>query len=152
MSDERQAEVLEAVVSQARILATGLPGALSRLSVTVGEHRVDIEWHEPVTTAAAGAVAAAPAAVEHVAETVSDGHAVVAPLVGTFYLAPEPGAQAFVSEGDLVEAGQQIGIVEAMKIMNRIEADRAGRVAKILVADGSMVEYGQELLIIEPDS
>jgi acetyl-CoA carboxylase biotin carboxyl carrier protein len=79
-----------------------------------------------------------------------DRHAVVAVLVGTFYRSPEPGAAAFVEVGDVVEEGQDIAIIEAMKVMNRIQADRAGRVAEILVQDGEMVEFEQRLIILEP--
>jgi acetyl-CoA carboxylase biotin carboxyl carrier protein len=78
------------------------------------------------------------------------GHPMTAPLVGTFYHAPEPGAPPFVAVGDIVQAGQQIGIVEAMKLMNPIEANRAGRVVEVLAGDGEPVEYGQPLVLLEP--
>jgi acetyl-CoA carboxylase biotin carboxyl carrier protein len=145
-----EAHSLEALCQQAKVLAAGLPGTLTRLAVTVGENRVEVEW-QPVTVVAGVAPAAngaAPAATIEDAEP-ETGPAVVAPLVGTFYRASGPDAAPFVSEGDLVEAGQQVGIVEAMKIMNAVQADQAGRVAKILVADGDMVEYGQPLMILE---
>lgn len=143
---------LESLCKQARVLATGLPGALTRLTVMAGQNRVDMEWQPgsvpvgppPVGGTLAGAVAAE---ADLPPET---GHAVVAPLVGTFYRSPEPDAPAFVTEGDVVDAGQQVGIVEAMKIMNAVHADQAGRVAKILAADGDMVEFGQQLMILEP--
>jgi len=73
-----------------------------------------------------------------------------APMVGTFYRAPAPDADPFVREGDLVEEGQSLCIIEAMKLMNEIEAKVAGRVAKILVDNGQPVEYGQPLFLIEP--
>jgi len=73
-----------------------------------------------------------------------------APMVGTFYRAPAPDADPFVREGDLVEEGQALCIIEAMKLMNEIEAKVAGRVAKILVDNGQPVEYGQPLFLIEP--
>jgi acetyl-CoA carboxylase biotin carboxyl carrier protein len=145
-------QVLETVVNQARVLAGGLPGALSRLTVTIGAHRVDIEWQAPTAVAHAAPLAAAVVLPEvAVVAEPSIGDAVTAPLVGTFYLAPEPGAAPFVSVGDVVEAGQQLAIIEAMKIMNRIDAERAGKVVKILVGDGEMVEFGQELIFIDPD-
>jgi oxaloacetate decarboxylase alpha subunit len=73
-----------------------------------------------------------------------------APMVGTFYRAPAPDADPFVREGDLVDEGQVLCIIEAMKLMNEIEAKMAGRVAKILVDNGQPVEYGQSLFLIEP--
>ena len=79
------------------------------------------------------------------------GRAVVrAPIVGTFYRAPEPGARPFVAVGDLVRPGQPVAIVEAMKLMNEVIADRAGRVAAILVEDGQPVEYDQPLVELDP--
>ncbi|MEU7834262.1 biotin/lipoyl-containing protein [Nonomuraea sp. NPDC049129] len=80
------------------------------------------------------------------------GHAVAAPLVGTFYAAPAPGEKPFVQVGDYVVAGQQLGILEAMKLMNRIDADVAGHVAMACVIDGTPVEYGQELFVIIPET
>ncbi|MFI6294215.1 acetyl-CoA carboxylase biotin carboxyl carrier protein [Nonomuraea sp. NPDC050790] len=80
-----------------------------------------------------------------------DGHIQVrAPLVGTFYRAPEPGAAPYVSVGDTVEVGQQIGIVESMKLMNPIVAEAPGRVVDIPVADAAPVEYDQPLVVIAP--
>jgi acetyl-CoA carboxylase biotin carboxyl carrier protein len=78
------------------------------------------------------------------------GHTVVAPMVGTFYAAASPKDPAFVQEGDEVRAGDSIGIIEAMKMMNEIETEVAGRVAKILVKNGQPVEYGQPLMVVEP--
>jgi acetyl-CoA carboxylase biotin carboxyl carrier protein len=75
---------------------------------------------------------------------------VEAPMVGTFYRAPAPDAAPFVSEGDLVKEGQVLCIIEAMKLMNEIEARMAGRVAKVLVENGQPVEYGQPLFLVEP--
>jgi acetyl-CoA carboxylase biotin carboxyl carrier protein len=73
----------------------------------------------------------------------------VAPLVGTFYRAPQPGAKPFVEEGDIVDAGQTIGIVEAMKLMNQVNADQGGRVAEIVANDGDWVEFEQVLMYLE---
>lgn len=74
---------------------------------------------------------------------------VTAPMVGTFYRAPNPDAPPFVSEGDVVEAGQTVCIIEAMKLFNEIQSDVAGRVAKILVDNATPVEYGQPLILID---
>jgi acetyl-CoA carboxylase biotin carboxyl carrier protein len=75
---------------------------------------------------------------------------VEAPMVGTFYRAPAPGAEPFVGEGDVVKQGQVLCIIEAMKLMNEIESKLAGRIARILVENGQPVEYGQHLFLVEP--
>jgi acetyl-CoA carboxylase biotin carboxyl carrier protein len=77
-------------------------------------------------------------------------HKIVAPMVGTFYRSPDPKARYFVNDGEEVEKGQVIGIIEAMKIMNEIVSDHAGRCVKISVENGQPVEYGQTLLLLEP--
>ena len=95
--------------------------------------------------------AAAPVAAAAVAEAapVETGHVVKSPMVGTFYRASSPGAKAFAEVGDQVKEGQAICIIEAMKIMNEIETDKAGTITKILVDNGQPVEYGQPLFVIE---
>lgn len=95
---------------------------------------------------AAPAAAAAPVAAAPAVET---GHAVQSPMVGTFYRASSPGAKPFVEVGDAIKEGDTICIIEAMKILNEIEADKSGTVTKILVENGQAVEYGQPLFIIE---
>jgi acetyl-CoA carboxylase biotin carboxyl carrier protein len=77
-------------------------------------------------------------------------HMVRSPIVGTYYESPSPGSPPFVKPGDTVEAGQVICIVEAMKLMNEIEADASGEIVKVLVANGAPIEYGQELFAIRP--
>ena len=91
----------------------------------------------------------ADAAAAPVAAEVPTGHAVKSPMVGTFYRASSPGAKAFVEVGDTVKEGDTICIIEAMKILNEIEADKSGTVSKILSDNGQAVEYGQPLFIIE---
>ncbi len=102
----------------------------------------------PVVTAAPVTVASENVNAAKVAETPA-GHAVRSPMVGTFYRAPSPGAAAFVQEGQSVKKGDTLCIVEAMKMLNQIEADRAGVVAKILVENGQAVEFDQPLFIIQ---
>ena len=92
---------------------------------------------------------AAPAVVEPVAEAVATGHTVKSPMVGTFYRSASPGAKAFAEIGSVVKEGDTICIIEAMKILNEIEADKSGTVSKILCENGQAVEYGQPLFIIE---
>jgi acetyl-CoA carboxylase biotin carboxyl carrier protein len=102
---------------------------------------------------AAPAVSAAPAAATAAAAAPVDArnnkNAVTAPMVGTAYLSPAPGARAFVEVGASVKEGQTILIIEAMKTMNQIPAPRSGKVTEILVSDASPVEYGEPLIIIE---
>ena len=92
---------------------------------------------------------AAPAVVEPVVEVVATGHTVKSPMVGTFYRSASPGAKAFVEIGSVVKEGETICIIEAMKILNEIEADKSGTISKILCENGQAVEYGQPLFIIE---
>ena len=100
----------------------------------------------PVAAPAAAPAAAAPA--EAPAAEIS-GHQVRSPMVGTFYRSPSPEAKAFVDVGQTVKVGDALCIVEAMKMMNRIEADKAGVVKAILVNDGEAVEFDQPLIVIE---
>lgn len=97
---------------------------------------------------AAPAPAAAPAA-EPAAEEVIEGHVLNSPMVGSFYRAPSPGASAFVEVGSKVNVGDTLCIIEAMKLLNQIEADKAGTIKAILVENGQPVEYNQPLFIIE---
>jgi acetyl-CoA carboxylase biotin carboxyl carrier protein len=98
----------------------------------------------------AAAPVAAPALSEAAADVVAlAGHTVKSPMVGSFYRSSSPGAKAFVEIGDTVAAGDTICIIEAMKILNEIEADKAGVIKKIMVENGAAVEYGQPLFIIE---
>ena len=100
----------------------------------------------PTALAGAAAPAAPAAAPEPPAET---GHVVKSPMVGTFYRSSSPGSKAMAEVGDQVKEGQAICIIEAMKIMNEIEADKGGTVTKILAENGQAVEFGQPLFVIE---
>lgn len=103
----------------------------------------------PVMPVAPAPVATPAAPVtEPVAEPKVDGNPVVSPMVGTFYRAPSPGAEPFVKVGDKVEAGQTLCIIEAMKLLNEIEAEASGTVKEICVENGQPVEFGQTLFII----
>lgn len=100
--------------------------------------------------AAPVAASAAPALSEAAADVVAlAGHTVKSPMVGSFYRSSSPGAKAFVDVGDTVAVGDTICIIEAMKILNEIEADKAGVIKKIMVENGAAVEYGQPLFVIE---
>ena len=133
---------------------------ISELEVTEENDRVRIVNKVQTVAVAAPAVAAAPvvaaapaaapAAAEAApaAEPVVEGKTVTSPMVGTFYRAPNPGAEPFVKVGDHVEAGQTLGIIEAMKLLNEIEAETSGTVKEICVENAQPVEFGQPLFII----
>ena len=134
---------------------------IAELEITEGEEKVKIVkggavvavapapvMAAPVAEArpAAGAAAMASAAAE--ADAGQEGHVVKAPMVGTFYRSSSPDAKAFVEVGQTVKEGDTICIIEAMKLMNEIEADASGTVKAILVENGQPVEYGQALFIL----
>ena len=101
----------------------------------------------PMPAPVAAPVAASPAMPEAAAEP--EGLVIKSPMVGTFYRAASPGAKPFVEVGSQVKEGQTICIIEAMKILNEIEADKSGTVTQVLCENGQAVEYGQPMLIIE---
>ena len=103
----------------------------------------------PVGAAPAAAAAAAPPSALAIAEAEEDGHVVPAPMVGTFYNGPSPGSAPFVQVGDRVSIGDALCIIEAMKMMNQIEAEVAGTIKSIRVQNGDPVEYGQILFVID---
>lgn len=116
------------------VVAAPLPLAQSNLDAQSGTPVV-------VTQVAVGTAATEPA---------EELEAITSPMVGTFYRSPNPKSEPFVDVGDTVEVGQIIGIVEAMKLMNEIEADRSGEIVEIPVANGQPVEYGETLFRIRP--
>ncbi|MEH0843977.1 acetyl-CoA carboxylase biotin carboxyl carrier protein [Micromonospora sp. CPCC 205711] len=148
--------VLAGLRRHAHELVAELSGPVRRVRLRRGETSLEVEWHDPATSAPTGPApapapraAATPAPPPPAADD-SGRLAVRAPIVGTFYRAPEPGAAPFVAVGDLVRPGQVVGIVEAMKLMNEVTADRAGQVVEILVDDGRPVEYDQPLVLLDP--
>ncbi|EEX95020.1 acetyl-CoA carboxylase biotin carboxyl carrier protein subunit [Vibrio orientalis CIP 102891 = ATCC 33934] len=134
---------------------------IAELEISEGEESVRISRNgaavpAPVHYAAAPAPVAAPApaaapapVAEAAAPAVPAGHQVLSPMVGTFYRSPSPDAKSFVEVGQSVSAGDTLCIVEAMKMMNQIEADKSGVVTAILVDDGQPVEFDQPLVVIE---
>jgi acetyl-CoA carboxylase biotin carboxyl carrier protein len=146
--------LIRAVWDEARDLIKRLEGStVQRFSVEAGDTRIEIERGMPagvVAGAAPVAGAAAPMGEEAAGAPELDGrHPIKAPLVGTFYRAPQPGAPVFVNEGDTVDEGQVVAIVEAMKLMNQVQADKAGKVAEILADDGAWVEFEQVLMYLD---
>src|SRR5512139_2436866 len=137
---------------------------IAELEIREGEETVRISRHGQGTTfvnaspammpamaaapAAAAPAAAAPAAAP-AAPAAPSGHAVTSPIVGTFYRSSSPSAKSFVEVGSSVKEGDTLCIIEAMKIMNQIEADKAGTIKAVLVENGEPVEFGQPLFIIE---
>jgi len=103
----------------------------------------------PVPAASADGSAAAPATPAAAEPAAISGHIVKSPMVGTFYTASSPEAKPFVQVGSVINEGDTICIIEAMKILNEIEADKSGTVTRIMVVNGQAVEYGQSLFIIE---
>ncbi|MBD9357553.1 acetyl-CoA carboxylase biotin carboxyl carrier protein [Methylomonas albis] len=126
---------------------------IAEIEIREGEESVKISRYSaaaPVQYAApiAAPVAAAAVATAPVEEKIS-GHVVKSPMVGTFYRSASPGSASFVEIGQSVSNGQTLCIIEAMKILNQIEADKSGKIKQILVENGHPVEYGQPLFIIE---
>ncbi len=137
---------------------------ISELEISEGEESVRISRHPrgavtfaspaiaaappapPVAAVAIGS-AAAPTAAER--KALANERTVTSPMVGTYYSAPSPDAKPFVEVGDEVRVGQTLCIIEAMKMMNQIESDKAGKVAAILAKNGDPVEFGQPLFVIE---
>ena len=139
---------------------------VSEIEIKEGEESVRISRNAPITTAAAipsaqnflaapaphiNTSAAAPATKQETKEEEDfiDGHQVLSPMVGTFYRASSPGATPFTEVGSKVKSGDVLCIVEAMKMLNQIEADKSGTVKAILVENGEPVEYDQPLFVIE---
>jgi acetyl-CoA carboxylase biotin carboxyl carrier protein len=132
---------------------------ISEIEIAEGEESVRISrYPKPgtVTTTAAPAAPAAPAAAAAAAPAPTEapaapvqGQQVTAPMVGTFYSGPAPGAKPFVDIGTEVKPGDTLCVIEAMKMMNQIESEFAGRVVSVLVENGSPVEFGQPLFVIE---
>ena len=134
---------------------------MAEIEITEGDDSVRIVrsavaapsvFHAAAPPPVQAGAAAAPAAVQEAPEetdSAAGGHVLAAPMVGTFYRAPAPGSPPFVDIGKEVAVGDTVCIIEAMKMMNQIEADRAGRIKDIPAVDGDPVEFGQPLFIIE---
>jgi len=133
---------------------------VAEIEIKEGEESVRISRHgsfapaaqAPIQYAAAPPPVAPAAVAASPAETTKDeisGHIIRAPMVGTFYRSPSPGAKLFVEEGQTINSGDTLCIIEAMKLLNQIESDKTGTVKSILVENGQPVEYNQPLFVIE---
>jgi acetyl-CoA carboxylase biotin carboxyl carrier protein len=149
-------DLIESVWEQARDLIKKLEGStVQRLRVEAGDYKIEIErGGGPIAgpAAAPATPAEVTAAGEVSPEAAEPDHRIpiIAPLVGTFYRASQPGSKPFVEEGDVVDEGQPVAIVEAMKLMNQVKADQGGRVAEVVASDGEWVEFEQVLMYLEP--
>ena len=140
----------EVRVGLARLLAD-LPRLPSALRVEAQDVLIELTWDSAATSAHPAAPCADLVTRPEVPEQRDTGlHHVTAPTVGVFYRSPEPGAAPFVEIGSIVGPGDQVAIVEAMKLFLPVEAGNGGRVAAVLVQDGEPVEYGEPLIALEP--
>ncbi len=149
------AVVLNSVRDSALGLLAGLERAPRSLRIRTEGIEIELEWPEPGQPATAVPAGAAPAGLvagpaELLSPLAGTEQFITAQVVGMFYRSREPGAEPFVQPGDVVRPGQQVGIIEAMKLMIPVEADLDGQVLDVLVADGTPVEYGDRLFAIEP--
>jgi acetyl-CoA carboxylase biotin carboxyl carrier protein len=152
--DLRKLKTLIDLVSDSNVSELEITGAEGKVRIVKGGGAMvqgyapsPLYQQQPVAAPAVAAPVAAAAAP--VAEPVAEGHTVKSPMVGTFYRSSSPGAKAFVEVGDSIKVGETICIIEAMKILNEIEADKSGTVTRIMCENGQAVEYGQPLFIIE---
>ncbi len=152
--DLRKLKTLIDLVSDSNVSELEITEAEGKVRIVKGGPAMVQAYQMPVAQAmpapaATPAPAAPVAATPAVAAPAASGHAVKSPMVGTFYRSASPGAKAFVEVGQAVKQGETICIIEAMKILNEIEADKAGTITQILCENGQAVEYGQPLFIIE---
>ena len=150
--DLRKLKTLIDLVSESNVSELEITEAEGKVRIVKGGGAGGLPQAGVPMVHAAPAVAAAPAlnaAAPVPAPAAPTGHIVKSPMVGTFYRASAPGAKSFVEIGQQVKEGETICIIEAMKILNEIEADKAGTIAKILCENGQAVEYGQPLFVIE---
>ncbi|SHM25050.1 acetyl-CoA carboxylase biotin carboxyl carrier protein [Rhizobacter sp. OV335] len=151
--DLRKLKTLIDLVSESNISELEITEADGKVRIVKADPNLvaagPVAYAAPVLAPVAAAPAAAAAAAPAEAPAAPAGHTVKSPMVGTFYGAASPGAKPFVEVGSTIKEGEPICIIEAMKIMNEIEADKSGTVTKILCANGQPVEFGQPLFIIE---
>jgi acetyl-CoA carboxylase biotin carboxyl carrier protein len=147
--------VLDAVRLSLGKLLADLPRLPTALRIRSADVSVELEWAvstEFVPAQPTAAAASAPVTPAPEETATPDAVALTAPTVGVFYRSPAPSVAPFVEVGDLVRAGQQIGIIEAMKLMIPVEAERAGLISAVLVADGTAVEFGESLFHLSATS
>ncbi|MCE3273580.1 acetyl-CoA carboxylase biotin carboxyl carrier protein [Ramlibacter sp.] len=150
--DLRKLKTLIDLVSESNVSELEITEAEGKVRIVKGGPAVvqpaQMQMHMPQAAAPAPALAPAAAPAPAAAEA-PKGHVVKSPMVGTFYRASAPGAKSFVEVGSQVKEGETVCIIEAMKILNEIETDKAGTITQILCENGQAVEYGQPLFVIE---
>jgi acetyl-CoA carboxylase biotin carboxyl carrier protein len=149
--DLRKLKTLIDLVSESNVSELEITEAEGKVRIVKSGGAPQVMMQQPVMAPAPVAAPAAAAAAPVVAEAAAApaGHAVKSPMVGTFYRSASPGAKALVEVGSQVKEGETICIIEAMKILNEIEADKSGTITRILCENGQAVEYGQPLFMIE---
>lgn len=147
--DLRKLKTLIDLVSESNVSELEITEAEGKVRIVKGGVAMVQQYAAPVATVMPAPVAATSAAPVAAPEPVVTGHTIKSPMVGTFYRSASPGAKAFVEVGDTVKEGETVCIIEAMKILNEIEADKSGTVTQILCENGQAVEYGQPLFVIE---
>jgi acetyl-CoA carboxylase biotin carboxyl carrier protein len=146
--DLRKLKTLIDLVSESNVSELEITEAEGKVRIVKGPVGAPVAG-APAASTPAVALSAAPVAAAAVEAPVASGHVVKSPMVGTFYTASSPEAKPFVQVGSVVKEGETICIIEAMKILNEIEADKSGTVSRVLVDNGQAVEYGQPLFMIE---
>ncbi len=146
--DLRKLKTLIDLVSDSNVSELEITEAEGKVRIVKGGFGVVHSYAPAPIYAPAVAAGPAPAVAPALAE-VAAGHTVKSPMVGTFYRSSSPGAKAYVEIGAVVKEGETICIIEAMKILNEIEADKSGTITRILCDNGQAVEYGQPLFIVE---
>jgi acetyl-CoA carboxylase biotin carboxyl carrier protein len=153
--DLRKLKTLIDLVSESNVSELEITEAEGKVRIVKSSGAPVMMMHQPAPAMMAQHTMSAPAAAPAqevpapAAAAAVTGHPVKSPMVGTFYRASSPGAKPFVEVGSTIKEGETICIIEAMKILNEIEADKSGTVTKILVDNGQAVEYGQPLYVIE---
>ena len=150
--DLRKLKTLIDLVSESNVSELEITEAEGKVRIVKGSGAMVQQYAAPiamVTPAAMSAQSTVPVEPVAVPVPVVVGHTVKSPMVGTFYLSASPGAKVYVEVGDSIKAGETLCIIEAMKILNEIEADKSGTVTQILCTNGQAVEYGQPLFVIQ---
>ena len=148
--DLRKLKTLIDLVSESNVSELEITEAEGKIRIVKGGGAMIQQYAAPMTMMMPAAPVAATTVEPVVAPApVAVGHTVKSPMVGTFYRSASPGAKVFVEVGDSVKVGETVCIIEAMKILNEIEADKSGTVTQILCENGQAVEYGQPLFVIE---